>query len=99
MKSRKVGEVNYCRKVGGKVAFNGQRLAEELRYQMFKTVIKLMPKVESGDVDPFEVALIDEAIERYVSHWVDWNGSEHYEVLDNYEFSKLSKDEREVQSV
>ena len=32
--------------------------------------------------------------ERYVSHWVDWNGSEHYEVLDNdIEFSKLSKDE------
>ena len=82
-----------------KVKFNGQRLAEELRDKMFERVIELMPKVESGDVDPWETMLIDQAIERYVSHWVDWNGSEHYEVLDNYEFSKLSKDEREAQSV
>tara|TARA_R100000734_G_C3313224_1_gene104475 strand:- start:83 stop:337 length:255 start_codon:yes stop_codon:yes gene_type:complete len=82
-----------------KVKFNGQRLAEELRDKMFERVIELMPNVESGDVDPWETMLIDQAIERYVSHWVDWNGSEHYEVLDNYEFSKLSKDEREVQSV
>ena len=82
-----------------KVNFNGQRLAEELRDKMFERVIELMPNVESGDVDPWETMLIDQAIERYVSHWVDWNGSEHYKVLDNYEFSKLSKDEREAQSV
>ena len=54
------------------------KIVEDCELAIGEVLIKHMPLVESGDVDPMEAMALEEAIEDNIKHWWHWNGGEHY---------------------
>ena len=45
-------------------------------------VVRHMPMATSGDFAPLDARDLDIALEDAVTHWWEWNASEHYNLLD-----------------
>ena len=58
------------------------KIVEDCELAMGEVLIKHMPIVESGDVDPMQAFALEQAIEDNIKHWWRWNGSEHYNLKD-----------------
>ena len=54
------------------------KIVEDCELAMGEVLIKHMPLVESGDVDPMQAFALERAIEDSIKHWWHWNGGEHY---------------------
>lgn len=54
------------------------KIVEDCELAIGEVLIKHMPLVESGDVDPMQAFALERAIEDNIKHWWHWNGGEHY---------------------
>ena len=54
------------------------KIVEDCELAIGEVLIKHMPIVESGDVDPMQAFELERAIEDNIKHWWHMNGGEHY---------------------
>jgi len=54
------------------------KIVEDCELAIGEVLIKHMPIVESGDVDPMQAFALERAIEDNIKHWWHNNGGEHY---------------------
>jgi len=58
------------------------KIVEDCELAIGEVLIKHMPLVESGDVDPMQAFELERALEKAIKHWWRWNGSEYYNLKD-----------------
>ena len=56
------------------------KIVEDCELAIGEVLIKHMPLVESGDVDPMEAMALEEAIGNGIKHWWRFNGGDAYKV-------------------
>jgi len=49
-----------------------------------------MPLSRSGDCDPMQAIVLEQALENAIRHWWRWNGSEHYNLKVDGEIIEIS---------
>ena len=47
-----------------------------------RVATKHMPLSRSGDCDPMQAIVLEQALENAIRHWWRWNGEEHYNLKD-----------------
>ena len=65
-----------------KPTLNLKDIVEDCELAIGEVLIKHMPLATSGDVDPMQAIVLEQALENAIRHWWRWNGSEHYNLKD-----------------
>jgi hypothetical protein len=55
-----------------------------------RVATKHMPLSRSGDCDPMQAIVLEQALENAIRHWWRWNGSEHYNLKVDGEIIEIS---------
>lgn len=58
-------------------------IVEKAQIAFWAEVVRHMPMATSGDFDWGQAFQLDKALEDAVTHWWEWNASDHYNLLDS----------------
>jgi hypothetical protein len=73
-----------------KPTLNIKDIVEDCELAIGEVLIKHMPLATSGDVEPMQAFVLEQALENAIRHWWRWNGSDHYNLKVDGELIEIS---------